>query len=117
MGLGNNMGMGKAKGKSKPEIIKRVREVRTAKRYLSFTGSALATEQRDACRLRDINITYYHNGRNPVPRAGEIVYREKRARGDNRFGPGYIQFQDDRGRGFTIEINERGVVVGPILPC
>tara|TARA_A100001391_G_scaffold120028_1_gene81662 strand:- start:984 stop:1337 length:354 start_codon:yes stop_codon:yes gene_type:complete len=117
MGLGNNMGMGKAKGKSKPEIIKRVREVRTAKRYLSFTGSALATEQRDACRLRDINITYYHNGRNPIPRAGEIVYREKRARGDNRFGPGYIQFQDDRGRGFTIEINERGVVVGPILPC
>ena len=81
MGLGNNMGMGKAKGKSKPEIIKRVREVRTAKRYLSFTGSALATEQRDACRLRDINITYYHNGRNPIPRAGEIVYREKRARG------------------------------------
>ena len=76
----------------------------------------MATTRSDACRLRDINITYYHNGRNPVPRAGEIVYREKRARSNNRFGPGYIQFQD-RGRSFTIQINEAVVVVGSILSC
>jgi len=116
MGLGNNMGMGKAKGKSKPEMIKRVREVRTAKNYNSFIGSALDATRLGACRLRDVNITYYHNGRTPIPRAGEIIYREKRARARNRFGPGFIQFQD-RGRGYVIEINDAGVVVGSILPC
>ena len=117
MGLGNNMGMGKAKGKSKPEIMKRVREVRTAKDYNSLTGSALATAQGDACRLRDVNVTYYHNGIMPIPRAGDIIYQQKRARSDNKFGPGYIQFQDDRGRSFTIQINDAGVVIGSILPC
>ena len=116
MGLGNNMGMGKAKAKSKPEMMKRVREVRTAKDYNSFLGSALATEQRDACALRDVNVRYYHNSSNPMPRAGDIIYQQKRARSNNRFGPGYIQFQD-RGRGFTIEINQAGVVVGSILAC
>ena len=95
--------------------IKRIREVKTADRYLSFTGSAIHTSRTGACRLRDVNITYYHNGSNPIPRAGEIVYREKRARSDNRFGPGFIQIQD-RGRGFAIRINEAGVVLG-ILPC
>ena len=44
------------------------------------------------------------------------MYQQKRARSNNRFGPGYIQFQD-RGRGFTIEINQAGVVVGSILAC
>ena len=116
MALGSANNSAQARGKNKPTIIKRRKEIRAAKNYNSFTGSALHAAQGGACRLRDVNITYYHNGANPIPRAGEIVYREKRARANNRFGPGYIQFQD-RGRGFTIEINDAGVVVGPILPC
>ena len=116
MALGNNMSMGQARGKSKPVLVKRRKEVVIARNYNSFTGSALHAAQGGACRLRDVNITYYHNGANPIPRAGEIVYREKRARANNRFGPGYIQFQD-RGRGFTIQINDAGVVIGSILPC
>ena len=98
------------------ERIKRIKEVRIAKNYNSFTGSALDATPLGACKLRDINITYYHNGRNPIPRAGEIVYREKRARSDNKFGPGFIQFQD-RGRGFVIRVGAGGVVVGSVLPC
>ena len=117
MALGNANTAAQARGKNKAVKIRRHKEIKAADRYLSFTGSALATTRSDACRLRDINITYYHNGRNPIPRAGEIIYREKRARANNRFGPGYIQFQDDRGRGFTIEINQAGVVVGLILSC
>jgi len=116
MALGNNMSMGQARGKAKPIMVKRIREVKAADRYLSFTGSALHAIRGRACGSRDVNITYYHNGRNTIPRAGDIVYREKRARGDNRFGPGYIQFQD-RGRSFTVEINEAGMVVGSILSC
>ena len=116
MALGTSNTSAQARGKNKATKIRKRKEVKTADRYLSFTGSALATAQGDACRLRDINVTYYHNGANPIPRAGEIIYREKRARSDNRFGPGYIQFQD-RGRGFTIQINDAGVVVGSILAC
>jgi len=96
--------------------VVRSKERETAKNYNSFTGSALDATPLGACRLRDINITYYHNGRNPIPRAGEIVYKEKRARSNNKFGPGFIQFQD-RGRGFLIRIDAAGVVVGPVLPC
>ena len=114
MALGNSVGQ--TGGKSRGVLVKRVKERHIARRYNSFTGSALATAQSDACRLRDVNITYYHNGSNPIPRAGEIIYREKRARSNNRFGPGYIQFQD-RGRSFTIQINQAGVVVGSILSC
>jgi hypothetical protein len=116
MSLGNSNSSSKSRGKNKPTKIKRRREVKAADRYLSFTGSALDATQGGACRLRDVNITYYHNGAGPIPRPGEIIYREKRARSDNRFGPGYIQFQD-RGRGFTIQINDAGVVIGTILPC
>ena len=115
MALGNNMSMGQARGKAKPVLVKRRKEVVAAKNYNSFTGSELNASRTGACRLRDVNITYYHNGGNPIPRAGEIVYREKRARSNNRFGPGFIQIQD-RGRGFAIRINEAGVVLG-ILPC
>ena len=115
MGLGNNMGMGKAKGKSKPEIIKRVREVRTAKDYNSFTGSVLDPVARDACRLSPGSATYYHNGIASLPNTSNIIYQEKRARGSNRFGPGFIHAQD-RGRSFAIEIDSAGVVQS-INPC
>ena len=115
MALGNANTAAQARGKNKAVKIRRRKEIKIADRYLSFTGSVIHTSRDGACRLRDVNITYYHNGSNPIPRAGEIVYREKRARSNNRFGPGFIQFQD-RGRGFVIRINEAGVVLG-ILPC
>ena len=116
MALGNANTAAQARGKNKAVKIRRRKEIKAADRYLSFTGSALDATQGGACRLRDVNITYYHNGANTIPRAGEIIYREKRARGNNRFGPGFIHFRD-RGRSFTIEINQVGVVVGTILPC
>ena len=116
MALGNANTSAQARGKNIAVKSKRRREIVIAKDYNSFLGSALATEQRDACALRDVNVRYYHNSSNPMPRAGDIIYQQKRARANNRFGPGYIQFQD-RGRGFTIEINERGMVVGAILAC
>ena len=115
MALGTSNTSAQARGKNKATKIRKRKEVKTADRYLSFTGSELNASRTGACRLRDVNITYYHNGGNPIPRAGEIVYREKRARSRNRFGPGFIQIQD-RGRGFAIRINEAGVVLG-ILPC
>ena len=115
MALGNSNSVGKAKGKNIRVKILRNKEVRAAARYLSFTGSELDSVQGDACRL-SVGTTYYHNGSNAIPRAGDIIYQQKRARSNNRFGPGYIQFQD-RGRGFTIQINDAGVVIGSILPC
>ena len=116
MALGSANNSAQARGKNKPTIIKRRKEIRAAKNYNSFLGSVVDATPLGACRLRDVNITYYHNGANAIPRAGEIIYRQKRARANNRFGPGFIQFQD-RGRGFTIQINDAGVVIGAILPC
>jgi hypothetical protein len=115
MALGTSNTSAQARGKNKATKIRKRKEIKAADRYLSFTGSQLDAVQRNACRL-SVGTTYHYNGAGPIPRNGDIIYREKRARSDNRFGPGYIQFQD-RGRGFTIEINQAGVVVGTILPC
>lgn len=116
MALGSAGSSAQARGKNKAVKVKRRKEIRAAKNYNSFLGSELRTSGRDACALRDVNIRYYHNGSHAIPRDGDIVYREKRARGNNRFGPGFIQFQSG-GRGFVVRINEAGVAIGIPLPC
>ena len=59
MGLGNNMGMGKAKGKSRPEMMKRVKEVRNAKDYTEI--QATAVQSSNACGQSTANVTYFHD--------------------------------------------------------
>ena len=115
MALGNNISMGKVRGKNKPMQIKRSKEYATAKNYNSFTGSVLDPVARDACRLSPSSVTYYHNGVAALPSISSIVYQEKRARSNNRFGPGFIHTQN-RGRSFAIEINSAGVVQS-VNPC
>ena len=114
MALGNANTKAQARGKNKAVKVRRRKEVRTAKNYKSLAGSVLDPVARDACRLSPTTTTYYYNGAGLIPRPGEIIYREKRARGNNRFGPGFIHFRD-RGRSFTIQINEAGMVVDRCL--
>ncbi len=110
MALGNNMSMGQARGKSKPVLVKRRKEVVIARNYKSFAGSVLDPVARDACRLSPTTTTYYYNGAGAIPRPGEIIYRERRARANNRFGPGFIHFQDPTNRPFFLEINSAEVL-------
>ena len=115
MALGNANTSAQARGKNIAVKSKRRREIVIAKDYNSFTGSVLDPVARDACRLSPSSVTYYHNGVASLPNTSNIIYQEKRARSNNRFGPGFIHTQD-RGRSFAIEINSAGVVQS-INPC
>ena len=83
MALGNANTSAQARGKAKPVMVKRRKEVVMAKGYGSITGTTV--QARAACDTRDsLGKTYYHNGSRPTPNVGDKVYKSRRA--DDRRG-------------------------------
>ena len=78
MALGNANTTAQARGKNKPVIVKRRKEVVAARGYNSFSSSTVQT--RNACGFRgSLTETFYHNGRNVLPAVNDIVYSTRRA--------------------------------------
>ena len=107
MGLGNSMSMGQARGKAKPVLVKRRKEVVTARDYRSILGSAI--QGSDACREIP-SITYYHNGSSAVPVVNDIMYTSKRAYNPNIFTAGHIRIFDGIATYFNIQVDSAGVI-------
>jgi len=83
MALGNANSQAQARGKNKPVIVRRRREVVLAKTYGSISGTTV--QARAACDTRDsLGETYYHNGSGSTPRVNDRVYVSRRA--DDRRG-------------------------------
>ena len=83
MALGNANSQAQARGKNKPVIVRRRREVVLAKTYGSISGTTV--QARAACDTRDsLSETYYHNGSGSTPRVNDRVYVSRRA--DDRRG-------------------------------
>jgi len=83
MALGNANTSAQARGKNKPVIVKRRKEVVLAKTYGSISGTTV--QARAACDTRDsLSETYYHNGSGSTPRVNDKVYVSRRA--DDRRG-------------------------------
>jgi len=83
MALGNANTSAQARGKNKPVIVKRRKEIVAAKDYKSISGTTV--QARAACNTRDsLGETYYHNGSASTPRVNDIVYLSRRA--DNERG-------------------------------
>ena len=105
MALGNNCSMGQARGKNKPVIVKRHKEITDARSFIVFQGSSL--QNAAACPLNnaDVNITYYHDGSNALPQVGDKIYTRRRQNdkyiltNDHKF----IKAGPDRGRYKSIE--------------
>ena len=65
--------MGQARGKAKPVLVKRRKEVVAAKDYYSFMGIA-SPEGSAACSTSAaVDQTYYHDGTSSVPAVGDLV--------------------------------------------
>ena len=84
MALGNANTSAQARGKAKPVMVKRRKEVVTAKTYVAITGSANqgAVTGQVACGLSntDVTLTYYHNNTgSAAPTTGSKVYSRPRA--------------------------------------
>ena len=83
MALGNSNSSSGSRGKNKPVIVRRRKEVVAARDYNSISGTTV--EARAACGTRNpLSETYYHNGGGSTPSVNDRVYISRRA--DDRKG-------------------------------
>tara|TARA_R100001082_G_scaffold95425_1_gene62606 strand:+ start:446 stop:796 length:351 start_codon:yes stop_codon:yes gene_type:complete len=111
MALGNNMSMGQARGKAKPVMVRRIKEIKTAENYRTLLCGRSAANHPASCSGTAVGEVFYHNGSSAQPAVNDIVYTSKRARNPNRFEAGFYKFDGGGGRFKTLEINSAGVVV------
>ena len=80
MALGSSNSIGQARGKNKAVVVKRRKEVVTARGYTQILASreqrssACALDTRSACTEH-----YYHDGSAALPQVGDKVYSRQRA--------------------------------------
>jgi len=93
MALGNANTSAQARGKNKPVVVKRRKEVVMAKNYNSFqihesdfAGVRYACEAAVSC-----NMTVYHNGNDAVPRTSDSIYTRPRANEKYLLKDGYYK--------------------------
>ena len=110
MALGNANTSAQSRGKNKPVIVKRRKEVVTARDYNSFLGTA-SPEGSAACSTSAaVDQTYYHDGAGSVPAVGDLVYSRKRA-GSRYFLPaGHYKIGPVSRAYYNIEVNGSGAV-------
>jgi hypothetical protein len=84
MALGNANSSAQSRGKNKPVIVKRRKEIVLAKSSTSFVGTLnLGTDKvlvKNTCSVDNslVNVNYFHNGSSPVPVNGDKVYSRPR---------------------------------------
>jgi len=116
MALGNANTSAQSRGKNKPVIVKRRKEVVAAKNYtrilasLEQRSSACALDTRRAC-----TEYYYHDGSAALPQVGDKVYSTKRA--SDRHVLRAAHYKTTNGvLHQSFEINTSGAVVA-VTPC
>ncbi len=109
MALGNNVSMGQGRGKNKATIVKRYKEVQTAKNYISFNASPM--QAKSACSYpRSLSETFCHNGKGALPTTNDTVYRSKRANPKNIVKAGHYKVALGK-TSKSLQINSAGVVI------
>jgi len=112
MALGNTNASAQSRGKAKPVLVKRRKEVVLAKDFIAFQGSAVQGSAACGVNNGDINITYYHGGSAPLPlTTGDPILVKKRKADEFNLANGYIKVGPDRGRYSSVQIVD-GKVAG-----
>ena len=111
MSLGNANSSAQSRGKNKPVIVKRRKEVVAAKDYRSIISGRSAANHPASCSGTPVGELFYHNGSSSIPVVNDIVYTSKRARNPNSLEAGFYKIDGGGGRFKTLEINSAGVVV------
>ena len=110
MALGNANTSAQARGKNKPVIVKRRKEVVLAKSYGTITSSAV--QGRDACAANPSSVTqiHYSGGSSPVPRVGDKIYARQRVSDKFLLQAGEYKISDGRGGYVAMTIDALGTV-------
>ena len=108
MSLGNSNTSAQSRGKNKPILVKRRKEVVIAKDYKSFSSSP--TQASDACRFSgSLGETFYPDGGRTLPAANDIVYSTRRANPRGVGGGGGDKIVIG-GRNYNMQVGSSGVV-------
>ena len=108
MALGNANSSAQARGKNKPILVKRRKEVIIAKDYNSFSSSPMQAS--NACRFEgSLGETFYHNGSRTSPAANDVVYSTRRANPRGVLEAGHYKIGIG-GRNYNMEVGSSGVV-------
>ena len=111
MALGNANTTAQARGKNKSILVRRRKEVITAKSYNTVNcGPKLASNTCRVTREAEVTASYFYNGSGQVPEAGDIVYPKRRADSRNVLAAGHYKIGPYSGRYKNIEIGSNGVV-------
>jgi len=110
MALGNNCSMGQARGKNKPILAKRHKEITEARSFTPFPASDVAANVPNACALAPLPNTYYHDGSSALPVVHDFVFSRKRA-SQNFWLPSGVYKINDGGSFKTITVGS-GRVAG-----
>ena len=111
MGLGNNMSVGKAKGKSKVLVKRRHKEIVDGANLTLFRCGIVRNTHSDACAVSDTTTnTFFHDGTATIPVVNDIVYPEPRAFTNNKMTGGVYKVAAGGKGSVTITLNAVGVV-------
>lgn len=109
MALGNANTSAQARGKNKPILVKRRKEVVVAKEFTVLLGSLRQHASACAIKTSSLNVKYVHNGSSALPGAGDKLYNKTRA--NDRFLLEAGHYKVVSGRSIcSVEINKSGAV-------
>ena len=109
MALGNSSGASSARQKG--QIIKGIKERKTAAGYTAFNCGPTTVNHSTACAGNNTGNTFYHNGASAIPVVDNIVYKEQRARVPNSFAAGFYKVAAGGKGSVSLQINSSGVCI------
>jgi len=117
MALGNANSSAQSRGKNKPILVKRRKEVVMAKGYTEMAASP--AQAKAACGYsRPLAETLYHNGSSANPQVGDIVYSRRRANSEYGLKNGYYKVQPAGSlRTYSIQITGNDGIVAAVTAC
>ena len=117
MALGNANSSAQSRGKNKPVIVKRRKEVVLAKGYTKMSASPV--QAKAACGYgRPLTETLYHNGILASPRVGDIVYSRQRANSKYGLKNGHYKVKPVGSlRTYSIQVTGNDGIVAAVTTC
>ena len=123
MALGNANTSAQSRGKNKPVIVKRRKEVVLAKSYNSFQISEALTgvsNQGEICASSaSVNTTVYHNGSSATPGKNDLIYTRARKNDKYLLEDGYYRavINNQTGKPHFLIVGNGAAGQGIVAPC
>tara|TARA_Y100001938_G_C7945146_1_gene356392 strand:+ start:419 stop:769 length:351 start_codon:yes stop_codon:yes gene_type:complete len=115
MALGNSFSMGQARGKNKPILVQRRKEVILAKDYTLVYGTAV--QGTSACALSLGDVEYYHDGSSNLPTTSDKIYSRKRLNNKFNLANGHYKIHHASDTRTAINIELRDGAITRVTAC